>query len=77
MGIEMTIVSSDALEQVLDRLTSLERKLDAVRMQPVPEWVTVPEMARMVGKSESTINRWIASGQLETRMTAGVRMVRV
>lgn len=77
MGVEMTIVSSDALETLIDEVRGLRLEVLAVQMQPAPQWITVSEMARMVGRSESTINRRISTGELESRMTAGVKMVRV
>lgn len=73
----MFLLEPEALESLLARLDAIDAKLDAVQMQPAPEWLTVKEYAKHVGRDVSTVRRYVASGKLETREECGATMIRV
>lgn len=77
------VISPDDLEALVERAVTkalgaeMKEQFGQAQIVPVPEWLSIPDYARHVGKSESTINRWIAQGIIETRMEGAARMVRV
>ena len=74
---QLIAIDPAALQSVLAELRQIRQRLDAVDMQPRPEWVTVAGYAHHIGRSRATVSRKIKAGEVETCMEAGVRMVRV
>ena len=66
-----------ALDTLRAEIARLHSRLDAVDMTPRAEWVTIDQLADMIGKSRRTVLRRIDAGQIETRHVAGERLVRV
>ncbi len=74
---QMIAIDPNALDVLLSEVKRLHARLDAVQMAPRAEWVTVDEMATMIGKRKRTAIRHIERGQIEARAVGGTRMVRV
>lgn len=74
---QLIAVDANALQDLLAEVQELKAIVQEARFQPEPKWLTVKDYAARVGKSESTINRWIASGEIEARTVGKTRMVRV
>lgn len=74
---QLIAIDADALANLTKEVERLHKRLDAVQMQPQPEWLTVKEYADLVGRHPRTIARYCEAGKLETKDMAGVRMVRV
>ena len=66
MAAQLIAIDADALGQVLQRLDSLERKLDRVSIKPPPRWISVQEYAGQVGKTVQTVRKWAKQGRVET-----------
>lgn len=74
---QLIAIDPNALESLTREVERLHQRLDAVQMQPQPEWLTVKEYADYVGRHPRTITRRIEAGELEACEMAGARMVRV
>lgn len=74
---QLIAIDPDALEGLTREVKRLHQRLDAIEMQPKPEWVTVPEYAEMVGRTTRTIRNWIDSGKVETKRDGEVTLVRL
>lgn len=74
---QMIAIDPDALEGLTREVQRLHQRLDAVEMQPKPEWITVAQYADRVGRTKRTIRNWINEGRIETKMDGAVTMVRV
>lgn len=70
-------VDPEALAALHAEVAALRRAVEAVTMQPKPEWVTIDEYAKMIGRSRKTVLRRIAEGRVEVKHVGGVRMIRV
>lgn len=62
---QLIAVDANALDQLISRVESLEKKLDAVRFAKEPRWISVAAAAEKYGKSHATIRRWKAEGRIE------------
>ncbi len=74
---QLIAVDAGALDALLAEVRALRQEIQAVRIQPQPQWLPVKEYAAHVGRSVSTINRWIAQGRLEVKSVGNIRMVRL
>ena len=74
---QLIAIDPQALDALRVEIEKLHKRLDAVQMEPRPEWVTVEEFAKLIGKHPRTVKRRIQAGEVEAREIAGVRMVRV
>jgi len=74
---QLIAIDADALDALLGEVRAIRERLDAVEMQPRPEWLTVAEYADHVGKSKDTVTRWIRSGRVASKHEGNVRMVRL
>jgi hypothetical protein len=74
---QLIAIDADALKDMQAQLQELKSIVLAARFQPEPKWLPVREYANHVGKSESTVNRWIANGEVEAKTVGKTRMVRV
>lgn len=74
---QLIAIDAGALENLISEVRSLRDEVRAAKFQPDPKWLTVKEYANHVGKSESTVNRWIAQGEVEAKTIGKTRMVRV
>ena len=73
----LIVVDAASLESLSNEIKRLHSRLDAVMLIPRPEWVTVKEYARHIGRSVRTVTRRIDAGELEVRHECGVRMIRI
>ena len=73
---QLIAIDPDALATLTAEVRALRDELSAVRVAPQPKWLTVREYADMVGRSVSTVNRWIADGSIEARFSGKVRLVK-
>lgn len=73
---QLIAIDPSALDALRNDIERLHARLDAVAMTPLPEWVTVDQMAEMIGRSRRTVIRRIEAGEIETRHIGGERMVR-
>ncbi|RWR28799.1 DNA-binding protein [Sinirhodobacter populi] len=67
---------SDELAALRADIAALRAEIAQVRMTPMDEWIKVQEYAKIVGRSERTVREWIKSGQVESKRTGGVLLVR-
>ncbi|MBT3139726.1 helix-turn-helix domain-containing protein [Falsiruegeria litorea] len=77
MSQQLIAVDANALDQVLDRLASLEQKLASVTVTQNSEWLSIPKAAAQLGCSESTIRRKIDSGELSAKGSGKSRRVKL
>lgn len=77
----VTIITQEDLERtvapLVAELKALRAALDRAQIAPRKEWLTVDEYAETVGKSVRTVRRWIDTGQLETKRSGNVLLVRI
>lgn len=73
---QLIAIDPSALDTLRNEIERLHARFDAVAMTPLPEWVTVEQMAEMIGRSRRTITRRIEAGMIEARDIGGERMVR-
>lgn len=64
------------LDRIVRDLADIKAQLAAVQMAPRPEWLTVKQYASSIGRSERTVKRRIAEGQIETREECGVTLIK-
>jgi len=69
-------VDPDALAEIKAELVALRNEIRAVRMSPMPEWVTAHEYAEQVGVTRRTVMNWIAAGQIESSRHGATVLVR-
>lgn len=74
---QLIAIDANALADLVAEVQELKSIVQQARIQPAPQWLTVKEYAAHVGKSESTVNRWIANGEVETKTVGKARMVRL
>lgn len=70
----ITIEQAD-LDQITDRLAAIEAMLKSCDLTPKPEWVTINEAAKRLGRHPSTIRRHLAS--MEQKEVGGKILVRL
>lgn len=75
--LKLTIVDQQTLDEILREVRALRHRIDTLRVEPEPEWVTVEEYARRAGRTESTVRRWISDGRLKTKRAGKRVLVRV
>lgn len=69
-------VDEGALAALIAEVAAIRRALEAVQMQPRPEWVPLAEYAAQVGRSQRTVRSWVRAGQVESRRDGGVTLIR-
>lgn len=69
-------VNSDVLDSINAKMASIEARLDAVRMLPVPEWITATEYAKQIGVTRRTVTNWIAKGEIESSRRGKTLLIR-
>lgn len=74
---QLIAIDPNALESLTREVERLHKRLDAVQMQPQPEWLTVKEYAVHVGRTQRTVRNWINQGQVDTKREGEVTFVRV
>lgn len=67
----------DDIAAIRAMVEAMQRKLDAVVMQPRPEWVTVHEYAEHHGVTIRTVQRWVAEGMIDTYRNGSKVMCRL
>jgi DNA-directed RNA polymerase specialized sigma24 family protein len=65
------------LARVEAKVDKLLQAIESATIKAQPEWVTIQEYAKLIGKSVDTVRRYRNAGRLETRDCAGTCMVRV
>lgn len=74
---QLVLVSKGALDQIFDRLGTIENNLAGATIIPAPEWVSIQKAADFAGVSKDTIRRRIVDGSMEARGTGKLRQVKV
>jgi excisionase family DNA binding protein len=74
---QLIAVDAHALDQVLDRLASLEQKIANATVTPNSEWLSIPQAATQLGCSESTIRRKIDTGEFVAKGSGKSRRVKL
>ncbi len=74
---QLIAVDAGALDALLAEVRALRQEIQAVRVQPQPQWLPVKEYAAHVGRSVATINRWIAQGKVQVKTVGHMRMVKL
>lgn len=72
----MIAADPERLAAMEAKMDAILRKLEAVQMTPAPAWLTLPEYARRVGRTEKTVRNWIRAGRIETRREGTAIMVK-
>jgi excisionase family DNA binding protein len=67
----LLVISPADLAALESRLARIESALEKVNMTPVKEWLTMAEMADLLGVSLATVRRRMNDGQFETREIGG------
>ncbi len=67
----------DDIASIREMLEAINRKLDAVIMEPRKEWMTVADYADHCKVTTRTVRNWIASGRLDTYQHGSKTMVRL
>ena len=69
----LTITPAD-LSALMRKVDDLKEQVEAVNMQPPPQWLTLKEYAVRIGKSQDTVRRHMHT--LETMQQCGVTLIR-
>jgi hypothetical protein len=77
MAAQLIAVDAEALAALIAKVDALTDEVRAARIAPEPQWMTVPDFAKHIGRSVDTVMRKVRAGELEVRHVAGVRMIRV
>ena len=73
----MIAVDAEKLDQLLERVAGIERRLQHVDLAAREEWLAISEAARILCCDPSTIRRKIASGELRAKGNGKSRRVRL
>lgn len=73
----MVAVDPDALASLNARLDALTAEIRAVRMSPMPEWVTAHEYAERIGRTTKTVSNLVKAGKLESKRQGRTLLIRV
>ena len=73
----MLVIDPNALQGLHDEIAALRRLFEGGVLQPRPDWMNVNDYAAYIGKSRRTVLRMIATGSIEVKYVAGVRMIKV
>ena len=68
---------NEAIQTLTAEVQQLRRTVEAVQMQPEPEWVSVRRAAEIYERHPDTVHRWIRGGEIESKIVGKRRMVKV
>ena len=72
-----TLVPVERLDRMESLLRDLASRLEGATVTPAPEWLTLNEYAKRIGKTRRTVKNWKDAGKLETKIENGETLVRV
>ncbi len=64
------------IEKLERQLNRMEAALNVLLKPKRQDWITVQECSKLVGRSESTVSRWVREGRIEAKSVGGQRLVR-
>lgn len=70
-------VDESALVALTAEVAALRRAVEAVRMQPRPEWLPLADYAAQMNRTPRTVREWVSSGRVESRREGGVLLIRI
>lgn len=73
----LTLVPTDWLNRMEQRIKELGDRLDGATVVPAPEWLKISDAARKLGVDRSTIHRRIANGTIVAKGDGKLRRVKV
>ena len=73
---ELIAIRTDDFRQLLNEIAQIRKTLDTLQETPQPEWLTVANYAKLIGRSQRTVLRRVNDRTIQSRIIAGVRMVR-
>lgn len=73
-----TLIAVDeaALAALTAEVAALRRAVEAVRMQPRPEWLPIADYAAQMGRTPRTVREWVRAGRIESRREGGILLIR-
>ena len=74
---QLALIDISALNDLRADLAEVKRLLARSSVQPLPEWVTIPQAAHIKNCSDETIRRWIREGRIEAKGKGKARRVKV
>ncbi|MBO9467036.1 helix-turn-helix domain-containing protein [Tropicibacter sp. R15_0] len=77
MANQLIAVDAGALDALVAEVKALRQEVQAARITPENEWITIPKAAQRLEVSESTIRRRIGSGEIEAKGSGKMRLVRL
>ena len=73
---QLIAIPVDDFQRLLAEVTQIRKKVDTLHATPQPEWLTVADYAKLIGRSPRTVLRRVEDRSVQSRIIAGVRMVR-
>ena len=73
---ELIAIRTDDFRQLLNEIAQIRKTLDTLQATPQPEWLTAADYAKLIGRSQRTVLRRVNDRTIQSRIIAGVRMVR-
>ncbi|MFQ1700803.1 hypothetical protein ACJ5NV_09420 [Loktanella agnita] len=73
---QLLAIPADDFQRLLAEVAQISKKLDTLHATPQPEWFTVADYAKLIGRSTRTVLRRVDDRSIQSRIVAGVRMVR-
>ena len=73
---ELIAIRTDDFQHLMNEIAQIRKKLDTLQATPQPEWLTVADYAKLIGRSQRTVLRRVNDRTIQSRIIAGVRMVR-
>jgi hypothetical protein len=70
---QMIAIDASALDDLLQRVEAIDRKLDA--LAPPPDRLSIPAAAEYCGVTVKTFRSWIAAGRIEAQGPKRLRSV--
>jgi len=70
-------IDPNALQSLRDDIAKLQATIAKMQFAPTPEWLTLADYAKHVGRTERTVRNWKDAGQIETKREGNATLVRV
>ncbi|OJH44326.1 hypothetical protein IE00_11170 [Paracoccus sp. SM22M-07] len=72
----MILVEADEITRLRAENRALRDELKAVKITPLPDWISIKDYADRVGVTTATVRNWIRKGVLETYRHGSKTMMR-
>lgn len=66
-------VEQESINALIAKIELLTAEVKSARIQPEPKTLRIREYAKLIGKGENTVRKWIREGQLE--VIPGTRLI--